>query len=46
MKEGFYVFFRMIPDIDYDIDMFWNKNENKICRWYMEKKKLMERTPK
>lgn len=38
MKEGFYVFFRMIPDIDYDIDMFWNKNENKICRWYMEKK--------
>ena len=25
MKEGFYVFFRMIPDIDYDIDMFWNK---------------------
>ena len=23
-------FFRMIPDIDHDIDMFWNKNENKF----------------
>lgn len=32
-------FVREIPDIDKEIELFWNKNEHKIARWYLDQKK-------
>jgi len=34
-KEEFYQFFSCLDDIDLDVIQFWNKNERKIKRWYL-----------
>ncbi len=36
-KEIMYRFLRCIPDVDADIEEFWDKNENKIKPWYKSK---------
>ena len=34
MKEKFYCFFKLIPEIDCTIKDFWDINEYKIEKWY------------
>ena len=34
MKEKFYKYFKFIKDIDSDLEIFWDKNEGKIKKWY------------
>ena len=38
LKEVFYLFLRELQDVDKEIILFWDKNMNKISRWYLEKK--------
>lgn len=39
MKEKFYCFFKLVPDLDIEVKKFWSENEHKIKRWYIENKK-------
>ncbi|MCC8161288.1 MAG: HAD-IB family phosphatase [Oscillospiraceae bacterium] len=38
-KEKMYRFLRYVPDIDSELDVFWNENERKIKRWYRDRQK-------
>ena len=37
-KEAFYCYFEKVPDIEMEIKCFWNKNEDKIKKWYKKKR--------
>lgn len=37
-KEKFYCFLKQIGDIDIEVSLFWNLNEHKIKKWYLEQK--------
>ena len=37
MKEKFYKYFKFIKDIDGDLEIFWDKNQHKIKKWYKKK---------
>ena len=37
MKEKFYKYFKFIKNIDSDLEIFWDKNEKKIKKWYKKK---------
>lgn len=38
-KERLYIFLKYLPDIDKDIEHFWNINQRKIKKWYLDRKK-------
>jgi len=38
-KEKFYSFLNGIKDIDFEISLFWKKNEKKIKEWYLKQYK-------
>ena len=38
-KEIFFVFLKMIPDIDMDVKEFWDMHERKIYKWYLREHK-------
>lgn len=38
-KEKFYCFFKNIPNIDMELNSFWDKNGYKIKKWYKNQKK-------
>ena len=38
-KEKFYCFFKKVPDIDREVINFWDKNDHKIKKWYINQKK-------
>lgn len=38
LKSSFFKFIKYFKDIDYEINKFWNKNESKICSWYIDRK--------
>lgn len=37
-KEKMYRFLSCVPDIDGDVNDFWNRNEHKIKKWYKDRK--------
>lgn len=37
-KEIFFSFLTLLPNIDDTVKYFWNKNEKKICTWYIKQK--------
>lgn len=37
-KECFYEFLKDIPDIDKEVNEFWNINDKKIKKWYLNQK--------
>lgn len=37
-KQSFYKFLRYVPDVDYEVTAFWEKNRGKIQDWYLKKK--------
>lgn len=37
-KEEFYCFFKKVPDIDREVKNFWDKNDYKIKKWYIDQK--------
>ena len=39
MKEVFYTFLKDIKDIDSYVELFWEKNEKNVNKWYLEKQK-------
>lgn len=38
-KEKMYRFLTYIPDIDSEINLFWDKNERKVKKWYKDRQK-------
>lgn len=38
-KEKFYKFLTFLPDTDKEVSAFWEKNKNKIKKWYLKQKK-------
>ena len=38
-KESFYSFFKGLKNIDADVKKFWDLNETKIKKWYIEMQK-------
>ena len=39
MKAKFYKYFKFIKNIDADLEIFWDKNQHKIKKWYRDDKK-------
>ena len=39
LKEHFYSYFLCLKNIDDDVNLFWNKNEIKIKKWYLNQKR-------
>ena len=39
MKECFYKYFKFFSNIEDEIEIFWNKNESKMKKWYLNDKK-------
>ena len=38
LKERFYSFLQYVPNVTEEINLFWDKNEHKISRWYLNQK--------
>ena len=38
-KEAFFCFLRLLPDTENTVEHFWNRNGNKIKKWYKKKQK-------
>lgn len=39
LKESFFSFLKMIPDVPTEVDLFWNMHYSKIREWYKNKRK-------
>lgn len=38
-KQSMYTIFQYVPDIDAEVDLFWNKYQNRFKTWYLEQRR-------
>lgn len=39
IKSGTFYFLRWIPDLEKEINLFWDEHEAGICKWYLDQKR-------